>query len=50
MALGSRNGRTFHPGQATELITFLARVVDFLGACRRLIGIHFRQHFGRHKV
>lgn len=28
MALGSRNGRTFHAGQATELITFLARVVE----------------------
>ncbi len=28
MALGSRHGRTFHAGQATELITFLARVVE----------------------
>ena len=28
MALGSRNGRTFHAGQATELIVFLARVVE----------------------
>ena len=28
MALGSRNGRTFHAGQATELIAFLARVVE----------------------
>lgn len=28
LALGSRHDRTFHPGQGTELITFLARVVD----------------------
>ncbi|CAA7612419.1 conserved hypothetical protein [Candidatus Terasakiella magnetica] len=28
MALGSRHGRTFHAGQATELISFLARVVE----------------------
>jgi uncharacterized protein YigA (DUF484 family) len=28
MALGSRHGRTFHAGQATELITFLGRVLD----------------------
>lgn len=28
MALGSRNGHTFHAGQGTELITFLARVVE----------------------
>jgi len=28
MALGSRDGRTFHAGQATELITFLGRVVE----------------------
>ncbi|MBR9972377.1 DUF484 family protein [Magnetospirillum sulfuroxidans] len=28
LALGSRHGRTFHSGQGTELITFLARVAD----------------------
>jgi uncharacterized protein YigA (DUF484 family) len=28
LALGSRHGRTFHAGQATELITFLARVLE----------------------
>jgi uncharacterized protein YigA (DUF484 family) len=28
LALGSRHGRTFHAGQATELVTFLARVVE----------------------
>ena len=36
MALGSRHGRTFHAGQATELITFLARVVE--GSVRRFVG------------
>lgn len=28
LALGSRHDRTFHAGQGTELITFLARVLD----------------------
>ncbi|MFA6021886.1 MAG: DUF484 family protein, partial [Rhodospirillales bacterium] len=28
LALGSRHGRTFHSGQGTELITFLAGVAD----------------------
>lgn len=28
LALGSRQGSTFHPGQGTELITFLGRVVE----------------------
>jgi uncharacterized protein YigA (DUF484 family) len=36
MALGSRHGRTFHSGQGTELITFLARVVE--GCVRRWVG------------
>lgn len=36
LALGSRHDRTFHAGQGTELITFLARVVDL--AVRRFLG------------
>jgi uncharacterized protein YigA (DUF484 family) len=36
MALGSRHGRTFHAGQATELIAFLARVVEI--SVRRFVG------------
>jgi len=28
LALGSRHGRTFHTGQGTELLTFLARVIE----------------------
>ncbi|MDA8232503.1 MAG: DUF484 family protein [Magnetospirillum sp.] len=28
LALGSRHGRTFHPGQGTELLSFLARVIE----------------------
>ncbi|MBI3444927.1 MAG: DUF484 family protein [Magnetospirillum sp.] len=36
MALGSRHGRTFHAGQATELITFLARVAE--QSVRRFVG------------
>lgn len=36
MALGSRHERTFHAGQATELITFLARVVEI--SVRRFVG------------
>ncbi|MGE5504011.1 MAG: DUF484 family protein [Actinomycetota bacterium] len=36
MALGSRHGRTFHAGQATELVTFLARVVET--CVRRWVG------------
>ena len=28
LALGSRNHGTFHPGQGTELLTFLARVIE----------------------
>lgn len=28
LALGSRHGRTFHTGQGTELLTFLARVAE----------------------
>lgn len=36
LALGARHGRTFHSGQGTELITFLARVVDT--CVRRFVG------------
>ncbi|MGE4280850.1 MAG: DUF484 family protein [Magnetospirillum sp.] len=36
LALGSRHGRTFHSGQGTELITFLARVTDT--CVRRFVG------------
>jgi uncharacterized protein len=36
MALGSRHERTFHAGQATELITFLARVAE--RSVRRFVG------------
>jgi uncharacterized protein YigA (DUF484 family) len=36
MAIGSRHGRTFHAGQATELVTFLARVVET--CVRRWVG------------
>jgi len=36
LALGSRHGRTFHAGQGTELITFLARVVEM--SIRRFMG------------
>jgi len=30
LALGSRHGSTFHAGQGTELISFLARVIEIL--------------------
>lgn len=36
LALGSRHDRTFHSGQGTELITFLARVVET--CARRFVG------------
>lgn len=36
LALGSRHNRTFHSGQGTELITFLARVVE--SCVRRFVG------------
>jgi uncharacterized protein len=36
LALGSRHGRTFHAGQGTELLTFLAHVVE--SCLRRLQG------------
>ena len=36
LALGSRHGRTFHAGQGTELITFLARVAET--CIRRFMG------------
>ncbi|MCR6629983.1 MAG: DUF484 family protein [Magnetospirillum sp.] len=36
LALGSRHGCTFHAGQGTELITFLARVVEI--NVRRFVG------------
>ena len=36
LALGSRHGRTFHSGQGTELITFLARVAA--SCVRRFVG------------
>lgn len=29
LALGSRHDRTFHPGQGTELLVFLARVIHY---------------------
>lgn len=36
LALGSRHDRTFHAGQGTDLLTFLARVVE--GCVRRFLG------------
>lgn len=36
LALGSRHDRTFHAGQGTELITFLARVLDL--CTKRFLG------------
>ncbi|MGE5548270.1 MAG: DUF484 family protein [Solirubrobacterales bacterium] len=36
LALGSRHGRTFHTGQGTELLAFLARVTE--GCVRRFVG------------
>lgn len=36
LALGSRHGRTFHSGQGTELLSFLARVIE--SCVRRFLG------------
>ncbi len=36
LCLGSRHGRTFHAGQATDLLNFLGRVVE--GCVRRFVG------------
>ncbi len=36
LALGSRHGRTFHSGQGTELIAFLAQVAAL--SVRRFVG------------